>query len=77
VALLLLPFAFNRRFRRTAARLSRGRILAALLLLAALGELAACGGGGFISHPTQTSTMTITAVSGSVTQTTSVTLTVQ
>ncbi len=78
LALLLISLAFNRRFRRNAARLSRGgKMLALLLMLVALGSLAGCGGGGFFSHPKQTSTITITAVSGSVTQTTSVTLTVQ
>jgi hypothetical protein len=78
LALLVFSLMFNRRFRRNAARLSRGgRMLALLLLLAAFSGLAACGGGGFFSHPKQTATITITAVSGSVTQTTSVTLTVQ
>lgn len=78
LALFLLALAFNRRFRRNAARLSRGgRMLALLLLLVVFGGLAGCGGGGFFSRAKQTSTITITAVSGSVTQTTSVTLTVQ
>jgi hypothetical protein len=78
LALLMLPLAFNRRFRRRAARLSRaGWGLLALLALAAASALTACGGGGFFSHTTESYTVTVTAVSGADTHTVDVTLTVQ
>ena len=77
-ALLMLPLAFNRSFRRRAAKLSRaGKWLMALLALAAASTLTACGGGGFFSHGTQSYTVTVTAVSGPDTHTATVTLTVQ
>jgi len=68
-ALLLLPLAFTRR-----ARLY-SKMLLALLMLAGLTGLAGCG--GFFNHPNQSYTVTITAVSGSITHTANVTLTVQ
>jgi sugar lactone lactonase YvrE len=75
MALLLLPLVFNRRFRRSAVRLSRGaRLLVLLILLGVIGGLSACGGH---NSSTRTSLVTITAVSGSVTHTTIVSLTVQ
>jgi len=78
LALLMLPLAFNRSFRRRAAKLSRaGKWLMALLALAAASTLTACGGGGFFSHGTQSYTVTVTAVSGPDTHTATVTLTVQ
>jgi hypothetical protein len=78
LALLLLPFLFGKRARKAAARLScAGRLLIALLALAAVGAIAGCGGGGFFGHTTQSYTVTVTAVSGPNTHTTNVTLTVQ
>ena len=77
-ALSLLMLLFVRCARKAAARLSRaGRMLIALLALAAVGVLAGCGGGGFFGHGTQTYTVTVSAVSGPDTHTTDVTLTVQ
>ena len=78
LALLLLPLFFGRRARKAAARLTRaGRLLLALIALSAVGALAGCGGGGLFGHGTQTYTVTVTAVSGPDTHSTSVTLTVQ
>jgi sugar lactone lactonase YvrE len=78
LALLLLPLAFNRGFRRRAAKLSQaGRWLIALLALAAASALTACGGGGFFTHATESYTVTVTAVSGPDTHTVDVTLIVQ
>lgn len=78
LALLIFSLAFSRRLRGTARRFARSsRILVALLALAAASALVSCGGGGFFSHPIQSSTVTVTAVSGSITHTTSVTLTVE
>jgi sugar lactone lactonase YvrE len=78
LALLMLPLAFSRRFRRRAAKLTRAtRMLLAMLALAALGGLTACGGGGFFSQQPQSYTVTVTAVSGPDTHTATVTLTVQ
>jgi sugar lactone lactonase YvrE len=78
LALLILPFAFSARTRRSARHLFRsGRMLIALLAFALIGLLAGCGGGGFFSHPTQTSTVTITATGGPVTHTTTIAMTLQ
>jgi hypothetical protein len=78
LALLLLPLFFGRRARKAAARITRaGRLLLALIALSAVGALAGCGGGGLFGHGTQTYTVTVTAVSGPDTHSTSVTLTVQ
>lgn len=78
LGLLMLPLAFTRRMRTTARKLARsGRVLAALLALAAASALVSCGGGGYFSHATQSYTVTITAVSGPDTHSTNVTLTVQ
>lgn len=64
LALLLLPIAFSRRARKTAQQFSRSaRALLALLMLAGVSALAGCG-GGFFSHPTEYSTVTVTAVCG-------------
>jgi sugar lactone lactonase YvrE len=78
LALLMLPLAFTRRMRKTSQKLARsGRVLIAMLALAAASALVSCGGGGFFSHATQTYTVTVTAVSGPDTHSTNVTLTVQ
>jgi len=79
LAFLLLPFVFSKRTRRAATRLSRsGKLLLALLALAAAaGAVTGCGGGGFFGHTTNNYTVTVTAVSGPVTHTANVTLTVQ
>ena len=77
LALLMLPIVFNRRARKTARLLSRSaRALLALLALAGLSMLAGCG-GGFFSHPTETYTVTVTAVCGPNTHTTDITLIVK
>jgi sugar lactone lactonase YvrE len=73
-ALLLLPMAFSRRARRIARQLSRAnKTLLALLALAGLTALAGCG-GGYFAHPVQSYSVTVTAVSGSSSHSTSVTL---
>jgi len=78
LALLMLPLLFGKRARKVAARFSRaGKMLIALLALAAVGAVTGCGGGGFFSHETTSYTVTITAVSGPETHTAVVTLTVQ
>jgi hypothetical protein len=78
LALLFLPLAFTRRFRRSCARLSRSTsLLLALLVLAAFGVLSGCGSGGFFGQTNQSYTVTVTAVSGPTTHTSSVTLNVQ
>jgi sugar lactone lactonase YvrE len=78
VLALWLPLAFWRRARNTASRLSgAGALLLALLALGIAAFLTGCGGGGFFSHRTESATVTVTAVCGPDTHTTSVTLTVQ
>jgi hypothetical protein len=78
LAFLVLPLFFSGRFRRVSKRLARaGKLAIAVFALAALVTLAGCGGGGFFNHGNQTSTVTVTAISGPNTHTTSVTLTVQ
>jgi hypothetical protein len=78
LAFLSLPLLFTRRARERGRCLSRAsKMLIAVLALAALSTLAGCGGGGFFSHTTNTSTVTVTAVCGPDTRSTTVTLTVQ
>jgi len=75
---ILLPFAFGKRSRRSARKLSRSsRIFIALLALAVLGSLAGCGDAGFFNHANRTYTITVTATSGPNTHTTNVALSVQ
>lgn len=77
LALLFLPLLLGKRTRQVAAKLSRmSRVLIALLALAAVGAIAGCG-GGFFGHSPQSYTVTVTAVSGTDTHSTNVTLTVQ
>lgn len=77
LAFLLLPLVFKRRVRLVTRRLARTGQLLLLLALLVASALTACGGGGFFSHPTTSYTVTVTAVSGPITHTTNVTLTVQ
>jgi hypothetical protein len=75
---ILLPFAFGRRSRRAARKLSHAsRLLMGLLALALLGSVVGCGGTGFFNHGNSIYTITVTATSGPTTHTTNVTLTVQ
>jgi trimeric autotransporter adhesin len=76
---LLLPLAAMRR-RRLGKTL--GRTIFTLFLLvagaSAMAGLSGCGAkSGFFGQPSQTYTMTVTATSGSLSHSTSVTLTVQ
>jgi sugar lactone lactonase YvrE len=78
LALLIVPLAFNRRFRRSCARLSRtGTLLVLLSTLAMLAAVSGCGGGGFFAQNPRSYTVTVTAVSGPDTHTSDVTLKVQ
>jgi hypothetical protein len=76
--ILLLPFAGK--LRRAGRRLTQS---ASLLILLAAGVAAAAGlsscssSSGFFGHPQQAYTLTITATSGSVSHSTTVTLTVE
>ncbi len=79
-ALLLLPLAGTRRMRRNGQKLGRflGLLLLALAGIAATTALSGCGsspGGITTTNRGTTYTMTVTATSGSVTQTTTVDLT--
>ena len=77
LALLLLPLLFGKRTRLAAARLSRtGRLLIALLALAAACAITGCS-GGYFGHSPQSYTVTVTAVSGPASHSTNVTLTVE
>jgi ABC-type transporter Mla subunit MlaD len=78
LALLLLPFAGK--LRRAGKRL--GRMMSLLLLLAAgvsaLAGLTGCGAGiGFFGQAQKTYTVTVTGTSGTLSHSTSVTLTVE
>jgi hypothetical protein len=77
LALLPLPLAFSRRFRRRCSRLSGKWIVLALLALVMAGTFTGCGGAGFFTHPQQSYTVTVTAVCGSNTHTSTVMLTVE
>jgi len=78
LGILLLPFAGK--MRRSGKRL--GRLCCLLLLLlasaGAVAGLSGCGSGnGFIGQPQTTSNLTVTATSGALSHTTTLTLTVQ
>ncbi|RSL18366.1 YVTN family beta-propeller protein [Edaphobacter aggregans] len=73
LAVLLLPLAFLRRTRARPPRL----LLWLLLGLTSSGAISGCGSGGYFNQPQQTYTITITATSGSVANSSTVTLTVQ
>ncbi|MDR3736498.1 MAG: Ig-like domain repeat protein [Acidobacteriaceae bacterium] len=79
VPLLLLPFAGIKRTRDVLKRTARTpRLFALVLLLAGMvGSLAGCGGGGFFGTSPQTYNIVVTATSGSISHTQSVTLIVQ
>jgi len=73
----LLPFGSLLALRRR-QRFASLRILGALtVLLASAGLIAGCGSSGMAPTPAGTSNVTITATSGSITQSTVVALTVQ
>jgi hypothetical protein len=72
-ALLLLPFAYLKRYRREPQRL----LLWMLVGLASLGTVSGCGEGGYFSQPEQTYTITVTGTSGALVRTTTVALTVE
>jgi Bacterial Ig-like domain (group 3) len=75
---LLLPFAGK--LRRAGRRLTKSASLLILLAagVAAAAGLSSCGSSnGFFGHPQQAYTLTITATSGSVSHSTTVTLTVE
>jgi hypothetical protein len=72
-ALLLLPFACLKRYRRRPQRL----LLWMLVALTSFGVVSGCGGGGYFSQPQQTYTITVTGTSGSLVHSTTVTLTVE
>ena len=79
LALLLLPFTFLQRVRRVGVKL-RGKpsYFLALLAVGALCVISGCGGGGgFFGHLPATYTITVTAVSGPNTHTSTLYLTVQ
>jgi Bacterial Ig-like domain (group 3)/MBG domain (YGX type) len=78
LALLLLPLAGARRLRRSSRRLQK-LLLAAVFLFAgvALAGLTGCGGGASAAPQSQNYSITVTAASGPVQHTSTVTLNVQ
>ena len=72
-ALLLLPFACLKRYRRRPQRL----LLWLLVMLTSLGAVSGCGEGGYFSQPQQTYTIIVTGTGGSLVHSTTVTLTVE
>jgi hypothetical protein len=73
LAILLLPLALLKRIRRAPPRL----LLWLLLGLASAGAISGCGSGGYFNQPQQTYNVIVTGTSGTVTHSTTVTLTVQ
>jgi hypothetical protein len=75
LALLLLPFSFNRAMRR---KLKGSKLLTVLLLVGITATMTGCGSGnGFLLQKTQTYTLTVTATSGTAQHSQTVTLIVQ
>jgi hypothetical protein len=72
-ALLLLPFACLKRYRRKSQRM----LLWILVALTSFGAMSGCGEGGYFSQTEQTYTITVTGTSGSAIRSTTVTLTVE
>ena len=73
LALLLLPFAYLKRYRSRPQRL----MVWILLGLTSLGVVSGCGEGGYFSQTEQTYTITVTGTSGNLVRSTTVTLTVE
>jgi YVTN family beta-propeller protein len=73
LALLLLPLALLRRTHNSPPRL----LLWLLLTLTSIGAVTGCGVGGYFSQTQQTYTITVTGASGSLTHSTTATLTVE
>jgi Bacterial Ig-like domain (group 3) len=73
LALLLLPFAYLKRYRWRPQRL----MVWILVGLTSLGVVSGCGEGGYFSQTEQTYTITVTGTSGNVVRSTTVTLTVE
>ncbi len=71
--LLLLPFACLKRYRRPQKRF----LLWIMVGLASLGAVSGCGEGGYFSQTEQTYTITVTATSGNLVRSATVTLTVE
>ena len=72
-ALLLLPLAGLRKGRRRMTRL----LLGLLLLGGAMAGLSGCGSSGYFGPPVQSYNITVTASSGTIAHTATVTLTVE
>jgi hypothetical protein len=78
ISFLLMPLLFGRRLRTAGRKLSdTTRMLLVILALGLIGACSGCGSGGFFDHADNTYTVTVTAVSGPDTHTTTVSLTVQ
>ena len=79
LGVLLLPFAGARNLRSGTKRaMKSGKLLALMLMFAAVvGGVTGCGAGGFFGQPQQSYSVVITATSGTVQRTATVTLTVQ
>ncbi len=73
LALLLLPLALLRRTRAKPPRM----LMWLLLGLTSVGAISGCGSGGYFNQPQQTYKITITATSGDLSSSNTVTLTVQ
>jgi len=78
LGMLLLPFGVKR-IRKLSRQMSRRGLLLVWMAfgLAAAGALTGCGAGGFFNQPQQSYNIVVTATSGSISHSASVTLTVQ
>ena len=83
LSLLSLPVIFGRRTRKKISTIALGSRILGLLLLAGAAVLSGCGSGGFFTQPQKSYTFTVTATSAAkgsspaVSQSATVTLTVQ